>query len=137
MVFQTSFSDMTGALGDLFGSSQSGETSGSENSTTKSTTKESYKLSQEALDKIIEDALSSTGGLKEIFSDENASGLYNTTVAREMAGDLLSKIIGEVAAITSTKTTQTDSKTKTKTSGSSSSGNDGGILGSIGSVFGL
>lgn len=135
--FDTSFSDITGALGDLFGTSQSGKQTTSESGTSKTT--ESYKLDQNALDKIIKDVLSSENGLADIFSEENISGLYDSTVAKEAAGDLVAKIIGEVAKLQATKTTNTVSTSAGTTK--SKGGNDGGLLGgivsSIGGAFGF
>ena len=134
--FQTSFTDITGALGDLFGTSQSGKQSASESGTSKTT--EKYTFSQDALDKIIKDVLSSEGGLADIFNEENISGLYDSTVAKDATGNLVAKIIGEVAKLQATKTTDTVSKTKS--SGKTKAGSDGlldGVLGSVGKVFGF
>lgn len=109
--FNTSFSDLNAGI---FGQNQN--VTGSENQDTKSkssksgTRTERLVLSQAGIEAIIEDILKSSQGLGNIFSEENVSGLYNTSVAKEATGDLVSQIVGELAKLTGVKKTTEKSK---------------------------
>ena len=62
---------------------------------------EQLVLEQEAIDKIMEDVLSKAGeGIKDIFSGEQNIGLFDSSVSAQAAGDLASKLAGEIAKIT-------------------------------------
>lgn len=63
-------------------------------------TTEKLNIEQSAVDKILEDVLGSSQGLAEIFSAEQGIGLFNSTTSAEQAGDLVSKVVGEIAKLT-------------------------------------
>lgn len=64
-----------------------------------STTKQKTEIDQAGIDKIIQDVLGGAGGLAEIFAGEQSSGIFNSTVAAQAAGDLASKLTGEIAKL--------------------------------------
>jgi len=74
------------------------------------TTKERFELNTEGVLALVEDVLTSEQGLASIFSGEKATGLYDTSVARQEAGDLIGQIAGELAKLTGTKVTEVDKK---------------------------
>lgn len=128
--FNTSFSDINAGL---FG--QDVSTTG----TTKGTTKEGGVTTQKnffdkrSLEMIIENVLAQ-GGLAEIFTEENAAGIYNSSVAKQASGDLLGNIARELAILTGEQRTGISKTTKvdqTTTNESESSG----ILDTIGGLF--
>ncbi len=143
MEINSSFSDMTGALGDIFGSSTSSKSKGSGTETsslaqTSQSTKQ-LEIDSAALTKIISDVLGSEQGLASIFSQEKGAGLYNGTVSAAASGDLTAKLVGEIAKLTArevTGTTGTTDATKTSTTNSKTSSGSGGLLGSISSAIG-
>jgi len=108
------FSSFTQGLQNLFGTS--GSVSGTQT--------EQLEVSQEAINKIIKDILSSTQGLAGIFNEENVSGLFSSSVAAQASGDLLANLAGEIAKLTSKKVTTNTQSTE-----------DEGALGGIESVF--
>lgn len=121
--FDTSFSDITGAVGDIIGSS-SGGTGTSSGETTSS---ERLILQEEAIKKIIEDVLGGADGLASIFSGEQTSGIFDSSVAAQASGDLAAKLVGEIAKLTGEKVTSGTSVQQQKQEQES-----GGILGGIG-----
>jgi len=162
------FRDITGAFGDILGSDTSSKIKGNSNSVIKGTNTtqskettsksgftdsfEQLQLEAEAVYKIIQDTLEGTGGLADIFAGERSSGLYNSSAALNASGDLVARIIGEIAKITGKKVTkgktgeegskeldvieeinQTTSTTSTQTQDNK----DGGLIGSIGNLVGL
>jgi hypothetical protein len=93
-----------GSLGkDLFGEDTdiSGTKSGT--TTTDTTQTERLKLDEAAIQKIIEDVLGGAEGLAGIFSKEQAAGVFDSSVAAQAAGDLASKLVGELAKLTAEK----------------------------------
>ncbi len=116
------FGGIVSGLEGLFGSS----TSGSETKLTEGTVTESLDISQEGVDKIIQDILSSEQGLAAIFGAENTAGIFNSSVSAQASGDLLSKLAGEIAKLTAKKTTATDSTITNKVESGS-----GGLLGQL------
>lgn len=108
--FSTSFSDMSGALTDIFGTSTSGSTSG--NSTVSPTNQKfldaitqilSSNVTDEQYSKAsaIKDALFTIPGqikdtLQQMFptisSNQKNSGLYNDTTTQQMGNDLQARI---------------------------------------------
>lgn len=58
------------------------------------------QLSQEAIDKLIYDVMSSDQGLAALSSGENLSGGSNSSVKTLMAQDMMTKLIGELATVT-------------------------------------
>jgi len=120
------FSSFATGLETLFG----GTTDISGSGTTKGTTTEQLNLDQQAVTKIINDILGGSQGLASIFSDQNVSGLYGSTVSKQAAGDLVSKLAGEIAKLTAKKTTTTDQTTtqdQTQEKGGALSGIGGAI----------
>ena len=89
------------------------------------------QLDDDAINKMIEDALGSADGLSAIFGGEQSTGLYNSTVANQAAGDLTAKLIGELAKITG-KTVETEDTDLTTKSHSYTRG-DSFTLGTSGS----
>jgi hypothetical protein len=57
-------------------------------------------ISQEAVDKIVYDVLSSDQGLSALATSENASGGFGSSTKALMAQDLIAKITGEIGKIT-------------------------------------
>lgn len=57
-------------------------------------------IDQAGIDKITKDLLSGPGGLADIFAEENVSGLFDTSVTAQAAGNLTANIAGEIAKIT-------------------------------------
>lgn len=71
-------------------------------------------LSQEAIDKLIYDVMSSDQGLSALATGENASGGYNSTTKSLMAQDLITKLTGEIANITAPTIVTNNSKESKK-----------------------
>jgi len=125
----TSFSDInTGLFGTDIDVSSSGTTDVDE------TVTEKLELDKEGILALIDDVLGGTQGLASIFSEENVAGLYNSSVAKEASGDLISQIAGEIAKLTGTKTS-TRKGTTTKVGSQSSS--SPGLLENIPVIGGL
>lgn len=66
------------------------------------------ELTQEGIDKIVEDVLGGANGLAAIFAGEQSSGLYNSSVAANEAGDLSAKLVGEIARLTGRQVSTTE-----------------------------
>ena len=143
---------LVGTVGSLFGTSTSGNSSteGVAQSITKAKQSrsglqtEQLQLEDAAVQQIIRDVLGGADGLASIFAAEQNSGIFKSSVAAQAAGDLASKLVGEIAKITGKNvitneeeaeeesvTDQTMSQTtKTKSS-------DGGVLSGVGDFFGF
>lgn len=137
----------------LFGS---GPTSGSGSGTTKGTVSkkgttkvtERLDISDVGIQSFIDDILSGNQGLKDIFSEEQAAGIFSSSVSAQASGNLLAQIAGQLAQLTGKKVREeevdvTDTKDIVTTSTSESSGS-GGVIGGIegtvkkiGSIFGF
>lgn len=93
--------------------------------TTATGTKTSQKvLTQEAINKLIYDALSADAGIASLATGENLSGGYGNTTKALLAQDFMVKLIGELANVTApTVTTEAANKTEdvTKTESTQSS----------------
>lgn len=112
-------SDISGIGKDLFGSKDSSKDTESLFGTTDITKNtslvsrnlgidtEQLKLDPAAIQQIIQDVLSGPQGLASIFGGEQSSGLYNSSVSAQAAGDLAAKLVGELAKITG-KNVKTD-----------------------------
>lgn len=72
------------------------------------TTRESLDISDEAVEKIVADILGGAGGLAEIFQGEQTAGIFSSSVSAQAAGDLASKLAGEIAKLRAVKTTAED-----------------------------
>ena len=129
--FNTSFSDITGAAGDIFGTSQSSGGTSKSSGTSRSSSTEQLELNEAAVTKLIEELLSSSSGLAAIFSGEQSAGIFDSSVANQAAGDLTAKIVGELAKLTSKKTTTTEGEQTSKGSQEQEAGT-GGLLDQIG-----
>ena len=66
------------------------------------------QLSQAAMDKIIADVLGSEQGLAALAQGENASGSFGSSMKTQLAQDLVTKLVGEIASITAPTVTTTD-----------------------------
>lgn len=73
-------------------------------------------LNQDALNKIITDVLGSDQGLAALAQGENVSGAFGTTAKTQLAQDLVSKLVGEIANITAPTITTTDQAQKQESS---------------------
>lgn len=71
--------------------------------TTDTTQVERLKLDEAAIEKIIQDVLGGAEGLAGIFSQEQAAGVFDSSVAAQAAGDLASRLVGELAKLTAEK----------------------------------
>ena len=98
-----------------------------------STTTQQLELDQEGIDKIIADVLGGADGLASIFAGEQSAGIFNSSVSAQAAGDLATKLAGEIAKITAktSSTTEQDEETKTKTESE-----EEGIFDTLGKGFG-
>jgi len=130
--FNTSFTDITGALGDIFGGSQT--QGGSGTSTSSATQTERVQLDEAALQKIIEDVLGGADGLASIFAGEQNAGIFNSSVAAQASGDLAARLVGELAKLTGEKVTTQEAEQQTA---STQKAESGGLLDSIGGFFGF
>jgi hypothetical protein len=61
---------------------------------------EQLQLEPEAIQKIIADVLGGANGLADIFSAEQNAGIFNSSVATDQAGDLVTGLVGELAKLT-------------------------------------
>lgn len=66
------------------------------------------ELTQEGIDKIVADVLGGANGLAAIFAGEQGTGLYNSSVAANEAGDLSAKLVGEIARLTGRQVSTTE-----------------------------
>lgn len=71
-------------------------------------------LSQEAIDKLIYDALSSDAGLAALASGENLTGGAKSSSKTLLAQDMMAKLIGELASVTAETETSEDQVKTTK-----------------------
>ena len=67
---------------------------------------EQLSLDQAAIEKLISDVLGGSEGLGSIFGGEQDTGLFNSSVANQAAGDLAANLIGELAKLTGKTTTE-------------------------------
>jgi hypothetical protein len=90
--------------GSILGSKQSTDTSGSTQKV----------LTQEGIDKLVYDVLSSDQGLAALASGESASGGFGSSTKSLMAQDLVTKLVGELANVTAPTVTNTQTTQKKK-----------------------
>lgn len=142
------FSDITGAITDVIGGSTKSKVAGNVDitgkatNTRKGTTTEGLEISQEAVNKIIQDVLGGADGLAAIFAGEQSSGIFNSSVAAQAAGDLASKIVGEIAKLRAKKVvsediTEEQTSEQKQRSSTGQENRDKGILGSLGDMVGF
>lgn len=85
------------------------------NSSSESGTQTTQKvLSQEGIDKIIYDIMSSDQGLAALANAENASGGYRSSSKTLLAQDLIAKIAGEIANVTAPEVVTSNKSSKSK-----------------------
>jgi len=126
--FNTSFSDIsTGLFGDDSSTAQTGTKSEQRNLTAT----EQLKVDKEGILRLIENILSDTGGLADIFGAEQNAGVFKGSTAKQGTENLLAKIAGELALLTGEKVS-TDTGTVTGESTSSTDTSSEGILGQVG-----
>lgn len=97
-------------LDPFLGGRESAETSKT-TGTRKGTTTKYLDIEQAGLEKIVADILGSEQGLAQVFGSEGASGLYSSTVSKQAAGDLTTKLAGELAKLTAKDVVEEDVKT--------------------------
>lgn len=114
-------------IGGLFGSNETKKTQGQEsvlentNSARNAQQTETINLDPAAIKNLVAEALGSAEGLASIFGGEKNLGLYNTTQARQQAGDFSAQVVGEIAELMSEKVTSQKEKESEISAGSSSS----------------
>lgn len=148
----TAFESLVGSIGSLFGGTtkESGWSSGTAESITNATQKRTglqtsqLQLEDEAVQQIIRDVLGGPDGLASIFAAEQNSGIYNSSVAAQAAGDIAAKLVGEIAKITGKQVDTLDETaeeeqitTQTQETQSGAKSGDKGVLGGIGDFFGF
>ena len=101
--FNTSFSDISSGL---FGDDFEGSTRQTETERRDLTTARGLDISEDAVTKILSDLLSGDLGIANIFTKENVSGLYDSTVAKRQADNFLASVIGELAKLQATEFTK-------------------------------
>ncbi len=116
------FGGIVSGLEGLFGTS----TVQAQDQVTKGTVTEQLDISPEGVNKIIQDILSGEQGLAAIFGGEQSVGIFDSSVAAQAGGDLLSKLAGEIAKLTAKKTVATDTTVTSKVEGGT-----GGLLGQL------
>lgn len=85
---------------------------------TRGTNTQKKVLSQDAINKLIYDVLSSDQGLSALASGENISGGFNSSTKGLMAQDLVTKLVGELANVTAeTVATNSSHQSETKKKG--------------------
>lgn len=127
--FNTSFSDLTGGLKDIFGEEGykavvqdeerdlktdiTGTTKEELDKTTgtKGTRTEYLDIDPEGVERLKNQILGGVQGLASVFSGEQTAGLYNTTVAAQASGDLVAQLAGEIAKLTAKKVSEVDETT--------------------------
>ena len=79
--------------------------------TEKGTVTRQLEIEEEGVQKILQDILGSEQGLASIFSEESVAGLFDTTVSKQAAGDLLANLAGEIAKLQAKEVETRDIKT--------------------------
>jgi hypothetical protein len=82
----------------------------------KGTVTKKRSLSQEAIDKMIYDVMSSDQGLASLSSGQNLAGGYDSSTRTLQAQDFMTKLIGELAIVTAEETQTTDMVSETEKS---------------------
>ena len=91
------------------GQSQSSTTNKSGTSTTQG------NISEEGIQRMIDQILAGPGGIKDISSRARGAGLYNSTTEQQLTNDLVARTAGELAARQAGTTTTTDETIQTDT----------------------
>ena len=102
-------------LTSLIPQSTNTNTNANSNVNVKGTQTSKKKIDQTAIDKIVADVLGSDQGLAALAQGENVSGASGSTVKTQLAQDLVTKLVGEIANITAETVTTTDQAQETQT----------------------
>lgn len=124
---------MTDIVGDLtssvFGAPAAESSSAGTSDTTSSLTQSSQTiLDDEAIQQLIADVLGGADGLASIFAGEQVAGIFDSSVAAQAAGDLASKLVGELAKLTAETVTSQETDTRARTTGSGTQTDPVGLL---------
>lgn len=129
--FSTSFSDIsTGLFGE--------DVAGSSNVT--GTTKEGgvqterLFFNQDQLTNIVERALQG-GSLANIFTEEDVAGIFNSSVSKQAAGDVIAQITGELAKLTGERRVGVDRTVETDQATTSQQKSEGILDSVFGGIF--
>lgn len=71
-------------------------------------TTEQLQIDDIAVQKIIQDVLGGADGLASIFAGEQNAGVFNSSVSAQAAGDLATRLAGEIAKLTAKRVTTKD-----------------------------
>ena len=118
--FSGGFSDLLQGVETLFGTtntvagSQSGSSFSEAEANISGEARDRLEISDEAIDKIVNDILSGPEGLASIFAGEQNAGIFDSSVAAQAAGDLTAKISGEIAKLRAERV-QTEDRRQTQT----------------------
>ena len=149
---EETLSGLVGAFGSLFPSNEKGSGNTTSSGTASSNTiasragesRKRLEISQEAIDKIIQDVLAGADGLAAIFAGENSAGIFNSSSANLAAGDLAAKIVGEIAKLQAEEVATTDETETQDTTQefaqqgtSQTTAKKGGILDGVGDFLGF
>ena len=88
---------------------------------------EQLEIDEEGVNKIMQDLLGGTQGLASIFSAEQASGIFNSSVASTQASEFAANVVGEIAKLQAKRVTTGTSMTTSDTKGEE--GNSGTTFG--------
>lgn len=91
------------------GQSQSSTTNKSGSTTTKG------NISEEGIQRMIDQMLAAPGGVKDISSKARGAGLYNSSTEAQLTNDLMARTAGELAARQAGTTTESDETIMTET----------------------
>ena len=110
-----------GSFGVGFGADYSKAKNSQNEVSTQSQTGSTKKvLSQEAIDKLIYDVLSSDQGLASLATGENLSGGFGSTAKSQLAQDFVVKTIGELANVMAETVTKQDGTLEKQTTANTS-----------------
>lgn len=146
------FSGTADLIGTLFPGNVSSSGSGSSSTTSEGVTKsstrgkqtEQLELDELAVQKIIQDVLSGSGGLAEIFGGEQVAGIFDSSVTAQASGDLAAKLVGELTKLTAKRSTDSSQSGTQRVTGSQDTTSaqaqhqdNEGIFEQIGGFFGF
>lgn len=94
---------------------------------------EQLEIDKAGVDKILADILGGTQGLGDIFSQEQVSGLYGSSVAAQASGNLVANLAGEIAKLTAKKTTTFSEEEEVSSDTQGTGPGDRGLIGDVGS----
>jgi hypothetical protein len=84
------------------------------------------QFNEEAINKLIYDAMASDKGLASLASGENLSGGFNSSTKTLLAQDFMTKLIGELAVLSSPEVKETQETTRNR--GRSFTGKGGSVI---------